>query len=113
DVANEKHKNAYDRITTQLHAFESDTAWITPEILQLDALTGEELEPYRIYLEKVSRLRPYTLGADKEELLALASRALETPDRAFGMLSNADLSFAPVEDSKGEKRRLTQGSYGL
>jgi oligoendopeptidase F len=35
----------------------------------------QELQPYKFYLEKIIRLKPHTLDAEKEELLASASLA--------------------------------------
>lgn len=119
DVANDLHKKAYTRITSILFDLRQECAWIEPEILCLtdeklqDYLRAEDLSKYRVYLEKIIRLKPHTLSTEKEELMALAAHALETPSRAFGSFNNADLKFPPIEDSEGNKRELTHGKFLL
>ncbi|MCB1109497.1 MAG: oligoendopeptidase F [Chlamydiia bacterium] len=119
DVAHEIYKNAYDRISLLYFDFQNETSWVQPEILQLpeetfgNYLRDQSLSAHRIQLEKLSALKPYTLTSDKEHLLSLAGKALETPSKAFGVLNNAELKFEPALDEKGEKREITHGSYGL
>jgi oligoendopeptidase F len=71
------------------------------------------LQPYRFYLEKILRMRPHTLTADKEELLAMAGKALQTSPKAFSALNNADFKFDRIKDSKGLEHELTHGLYQL
>lgn len=119
DVASDDHKQAYLLITARLHDFRQETAWMEPEFLQIPEeklnqfLASEKLLPYKTYLEKIIHLKPHTLPAAQEELLALAGQALETPERAFGAFNNGDIKFPPVADSKGEMRDLTHGKYLL
>ena len=119
DVADKVHKDIYDRISLLYHDFQSETSWVQPEILQISEeileqyLQDEILKEYHIFLEKVAVLKPYTLTADKEHLLSLAGKALETPEKVFGIFNNADLQFGSITDSKGEKKELTIGTYGL
>lgn len=119
DVANDIHKNAYDRISLLYFDFQNETSWVQPEILQLPEetfnryLEDKSLLDHRIQLEKLSALKPYTLTSDKEHLLSLASKALDTPSKAFGVLNNAELKFEPAKDEKGKEHELTHGSYSL
>jgi len=119
DVAEDKSKQAYSRILSLLYAFKQETAWIEPELLQLEdsklrtLITAPALQNYTFYLEKISRLKAHTLPAKQEELLAMAGKSLETSSQAFGAFNNADLKFSPVEDSQGKKRELTHGKYLL
>lgn len=115
DVANDAHKNAFSRISSLLYDFRQETAWMEPEILQLSEsfLDADELKDYRVHLEKIIRLKPHTLSADKEELLALSGKALESSQRAFGAFNNADLKFPDVEDSQGQHLNLSHGKYLL
>jgi oligoendopeptidase F len=119
DVAEEKAKNAYSRIVSLHYAFRQESAWIEPELLQLEEKKWEEmlssgaLRDYLIYLEKIIRMKKHTLPAAQEELLAMAGKALETASQAFGAFNNADLKFPAVEDSSGKKRELTHGKYLL
>lgn len=119
DVVNDKHKNAYDRISLLYHEYDNETSWIQPEILQLDDvkfqnyLKATELKDYHVYLQKIYELKPHTLSEDKEALLSLAGKALETPQKAFSLLNDADLKFPDIDSGEGEKKALSYGSYLL
>ncbi|MFI5334267.1 MAG: oligoendopeptidase F [Chlamydiales bacterium] len=119
DVANDLCKQAYNRISTLLFDFREETSWIEPEILALPEATLNEylkapsLQEFRIHLERIIRLKPHTLSAEKEGLLALAGNALETSSRAFGSFNNADLKFPEVEDAQGKKHELTHAKFLL
>lgn len=119
DVANETYKEAYDRISLLYYDYMNETSWVQPEILQLPEdclesyLKDAKLSDHHIYLKKLAVLKPHTLSADKEHLMSLAGKALETSQKAFGVFNNADLKFGKIQDSKGNEVELTHGSYGL
>ncbi|MCB1075325.1 MAG: oligoendopeptidase F [Simkania sp.] len=119
DVVHDVHKNAYDRISLLYYEYDNETSWIQPELLQLDETTFQmylkapELKDYQIYLKKVYALKPHTLSSDKEALLALAGKALQTSQKAFSLLNDADLKFPQIETATGEKKDLSYGSYLL
>lgn len=119
DVADEIGKNAYQKISIALHEFRQETAWVEPEFLDIPEqmiqsfLKDPKLTSYKIYLEKILRLKPHTLSADKEELLAIAGKALNTAYLSFGAFNNADLKFPSVRDSQDRERELTHGTYHL
>ena len=117
DIAEETYKTPYGEIQAALFDFQKQTSWIEPELIELSEetqkiyLESKPLQPYRFQLEKTFRLKEHTLSSDKEELVALASKALRTPGSAFSALNDADLKFPDVEDSNGEKHALSHGSY--
>ncbi len=119
DVALDQYKQAHSRATSILFDFKKETSWIEPEILELsdakiqEYLKSPALKEYKIYLEKIVRMKPHTLSAEKEELIALAGNALETASRTFGSFNNADLKFPNIEDRSGKKLELTHGKYLL
>ena len=119
DVSEEVSKKAFSSIVSICHIFNEETSWMDPALLQLpketlDALlSAGELKEYRVFLEKVIRLKPYTLPAREEKILAGVSKALQTSQRAFGSLNNADLKFPKCLDEKGELHELTHGTYAL
>jgi oligoendopeptidase F len=119
DVAEDRYKQAYARITSAISDFREETSWVEPELLQLAQDKFEQLiqdpvlEKYRIFLERLWRLKPHTLSAEKEELMAQASLALETAEKAFSAFNNGDIKFPPISDSKGNKKELTHGTYQL
>jgi len=117
NLSNDLWKDAYQRSVGEIHQFRQLIAWFEPEILQLDQkkldffLSSAQLAPYKIYLEKIIRLKPYTLSADQEKLLALAGQALETASRSFSAFNNADLKFPPIKDGMGNVCELTHAKY--
>ncbi len=117
DVAEESPRQAFMRAMKQLHQFREELAWVEPEILLMPQekistfVRAPELAPYRVFLEKILRLKPHTLSTAEEELLASAGMALGASQRAFGALNNADLKFPPALDSQGQSHDVTHGSY--
>lgn len=117
DVGETENKEAHLKATMLYHQFRQEMSWIEPELLQMSAQALEalvknpELKSYRFFLEKIARLKPHTLNTQEEELLARAAMPLDTAERVFGALNNADLKFPKVADEKGEFHELTHGSY--
>ena len=117
DLGNDEFKRNYGLITSINHDFRMETSWLEPEILSLsDEAIGRlihepSLSPYRFHFEQILRMRPHTLSSDKEELLALSGKALDSSYKAFAALNNADMTFAPAIDSKGKEHPLTTGTY--
>ncbi len=112
-------KSAFLRISSLIHDFQQETAWIEPEILELDDkhiadyLKSPTLADYRFHIEKIVRMRPHTLSGDKEELLAMAQKPMQTPPKAFSALNNADIKFGKVKDQEGKEHDLSHGLYQL
>lgn len=119
DLADDTHKRVHIAITLLYQDFQEETSWIVPEIISLSEqilkkyLQSDLLKEYRFHLEKIVRLKPHTLSADKEVLLAMSSKALVTPTNTFSAFNNADLKFPNVKDSKGNENELTHGKYFL
>jgi oligoendopeptidase F len=99
--------------------FQQECAWIEPELLALpadlidDYMKSPELADYRFHVEKIVRMRPHTLSADKEELLAMAGKPLQAPPKAFSALNNADIKLGKITDSEGKEHDLTHGLYQM
>ncbi len=119
DITDNTFKGAYQKIMALISDFEQESSWIEPEILALDPtqiddyLRSDLLVDYKFHLEKIIRMRPHTLPADQEVLLAKAGRPLQAPPNAFSALNNADLKFGRIEDGSGEEHELTHGLYQL
>jgi oligoendopeptidase F len=114
DLGNDTYKANYGRVLALAQDFQVHTSWLEPELLTLhDSIFQDpSLAQYRFFFEQILRARPHTLTADKEELLALSSKALQSSQKAFSALSNADMTFQSAVDSKGQEHVLTNGSYG-
>jgi oligoendopeptidase F len=119
EITHDAHKGAFLRISALLHDFQQECAWIEPELLELPTeqithyLQAHELTPYRFYIEKIVRMRPHVLSADKEEMYAMAAKAMQSPPKAFSALNNADIKFAKVKDRNGQEHDLSHGLYQL
>jgi oligoendopeptidase F len=119
DVTADKPKNAFQRISGLLYDFQKESAWIEPEILALGEnvitqyLNDPLLSDFRLHIEKIVRMRPHTLSADKEELLAMAGKAMQTPPKVFSALNNADIQLGKIKDGTGKEQELTHGLYPL
>lgn len=73
-------------------------------------LSHETLAEWVIRLQKLRRLKPHTLSASEERLLALGSSALRGHQETFSQLTNVDMKFGFVRDDSGKERELTQSS---
>ncbi|MCB1118855.1 MAG: oligoendopeptidase F, partial [Chlamydiia bacterium] len=119
DIAADQPKQAYQRALGLLHMFNEQTAWFEPEMLSLSEATwstylqSEVLKPYQHHLEKIYRMKPHTLSADQELLLAAAGRSLQATHLAFSALNDADLNFGQVKDNTGNIHELTHGSFSM
>lgn len=119
DTAQPAFKEAYGRIRLLAFDFGREASWIEPELLQLDEKTIEDLlkdpsmEPYRFYIEKIIRLKPYTLSADKEELMALAAKPLNSSQQIFSAYNNTDIVFPKIRDEKEAELPLSHGLFQL
>ena len=99
-------------------ALSAATSFETPEIMAIpDDLLQQfyteypALERYRRYLTDLRRRKEHILSQAEEKLLAAAGEMAQAPDSIYGMLADADLTFADAVDSKGEKHPLTQGTF--
>lgn len=119
DITNDAYKAAYQKISSFSFDFEQECSWFSPEVLSLSEslissyLESDTLAPYRFHLEKIVYMRPHTLSAEKEELLAMAGKPLQASPKAFSALNNADIKFSPVQDTCGKENPLSHGLYQL
>ncbi len=92
-------------------------SFLSPEIQALadatfDAyLADPALGEWTIPLRKLRRLKPHTLSAAEERLMALSANALGGHHETFSQLTNVDMKFGVVRDMKGRDVELTQSSF--
>ncbi|MCH9626195.1 MAG: Oligoendopeptidase F, plasmid [Chlamydiales bacterium] len=119
DITFDIHKKAYQQISSLLSDFQQECAWIEPEILELSTETIENylnsplLNTYKFHIEKIVRMRPHTLSAEQEGLIAMAAKPLQTPPKAFSALNNADIKLGKIVDSSGKELDLSHGLYQM
>ena len=118
DTRNSASQAMNGRFSSVFVDLRSATSFETPEIMAMSEETLEDfyarlpqLERYRRYLSDLRRRKAHTLSAAEEKLLAAAGEMAESPDKIFGVFSNADLSFRDAVDSRGERYPVTQGTF--
>lgn len=118
DNTDSRYQGYADRAMRIAVEFGSAGAFLQPEILALDPLDVfrwvEELPKLKVYqhhLDNILRLKPHTLSAEQEELLAAAGELAQAPGNIFQMFNNADLKFPKVKNDGGELVELTHGRY--
>lgn len=117
EITDNEHKSALGDIQAAFFEFQKNTSWFEPELLALSDdtqkiyLNSPALKDYQFYLENIFRLKKHTLSPEKEELVSLAGKAMQTPSKAFSAMNDADLKFPKVKDSKGQEHDLSHGSY--
>lgn len=89
-------------IITQVYTdYAAATSFMTPEIIAIDSLEewmkAKEFDDYRVMLTKILRQKDHTLSHKEEELLAKQSELQDTPNQAFGMLTNVDMNFGEID----------------
>ncbi|MDD2490326.1 MAG: oligoendopeptidase F [Bacilli bacterium] len=95
-------------------------AWFEPELANvpeetLDRFIEEkaELSEYRHFFDNILREKKYQLSTEEETLLGRASQILSSPEEIYGILSNADMSFDPIVNEKGETVPMSHAHYSL
>lgn len=119
DITDDAWKTAFTQITHLLHDFNQECSWFEPELLSISAanlkklLSSPALKDFRFYLDKIVRLKKHTLSSDKEELVAQTGKAMSASVKTFSAITDADFRFGIIQDSKGNNKELTHGSYSL
>ena len=118
DTANTKYQKMSGEMNIVAARLSQVTAWLESEILELDeaVLRQEmELEPelkkYDWFLIQITRKKAHILDKEKEALMARVGELAQTPSNVFAMFNNADITFPEITDEKGEKRKLTVGTF--
>jgi len=114
----EQHYQALRSRARSLSSTTSSAAsFIEPEIQALDRQTLESmidttpgLERYDHYLDDVIRLAEHTRSSEVEEVLSELGEVLGTPQEAYNLLLDADLTFPTVERPDGDATEITQSN---
>ncbi len=91
----------------------ADSAFFMPEMLALPEGTLESLieDPvfadYDAMLKGMLRMKPHTLSAREEQLLAMAGDVCAAPENAYDMLTDADMDLGMTRGEDGKKTKLT------
>lgn len=92
---------------------DADCAFLMPELFALPDGTLEGLiddpafSDYDALLRGALRLKPHTLTAREEQLLAMAGDVCSAPENAYDMLTDADMDLGMTRGEDGKKTKLT------
>ncbi|MCS7237749.1 MAG: M3 family metallopeptidase, partial [Thermoguttaceae bacterium] len=117
DTTNSTAVEMHGRFMQHLTRAEEAASFIRPEILALpddllkQYLEAPELAPYRVYLERLVRLKPHTLSLAEERLLAMQTQVAQVPHDVFTQLDCADLTFGTVRDHRGRMVELSHSTF--
>lgn len=115
DIALDQHKAAFQSAMMLYHTFSQETAWVEPEILEMDAsqldFKGKDLAPYKNYLKQLLHQKQHVLPKEQEKLMAACLSPLQAINSAFSSINNVDLKFDPAKDETGKEHELTHASY--
>jgi oligoendopeptidase F len=117
DTANSTYQRMQGRVTQAASRAGQLSAFLRPEILAIpeakmkDFLQAKVLEPYRLLLERILRLKPYTLDEKEERLLAMQSEMAEGASRIFRQLLDGDMRFGAIKNEKGQTIELSHASF--
>ena len=122
--ADESDPKNIERVSLALMAdteLSSEASWFIPALLAIpeqtirnwidpDGKTGAFFAPYKVFIEKLLRLKAHTLSEKEEKILSLLAESQDVGDRSFSTLTNVDFRFGSIETPDGAME-LTQSSY--
>ena len=101
DASDAENQKMIGIISQTYTNFAAATSYMTPELLTIanlpEWIESKDFDDYRIYLKKTLRQKEHTLSQKEEELLAKQSELMETPQKAFGVLTNVDMNFGEID----------------
>lgn len=111
------YQSLVSRAETMMAEIGEMASFFNPEILSApyetvqSFLTYAPLSIYKKAFDNLFRNKPHTLTEEVESILAQTEEMGAIPSNVYGMLLNADMTFEDAVDSKGDKHKLTNGSY--
>ena len=113
DTTAGKYQAMLGRAGTLYSEVMAKAAFITPELLSLEdgVLEGYIADPdfadFDAVLSKTLRMKPHTLSAREEQLLAMAGEVCGASENAYDMLTDADMDLGTTRGEDGKKTKLT------
>ncbi|MFA7467171.1 MAG: oligoendopeptidase F [Desulfotomaculaceae bacterium] len=118
DNANPTYQALTDRAENLSTRLQAANSYFVPELLNLPEGTLERfrqddpgLDLYHFALEEIYRLKPHTLSAAEEQIIARAEEIAQAPENIFRMINNADMTFPPIKNETGAEVQVTNGRF--
>ncbi len=118
DTGDEQRQALAARMESLIVKAQSETAFLSPELLMLPDETLEEMQKdpaFSDYSERIRLLRrekSHILPAEQEALLAAMGEVMDAPHDIFSKFNDADLPLPKVPDEEGNMVQLTHGNFG-
>ncbi|RIK37752.1 MAG: oligoendopeptidase F, partial [Chloroflexi bacterium] len=119
DTSNQEAVARRGRADTLASQVQAAVAFAEPELMEIgfDQLytwieSELSLAIYRHYVERLEHNKAHVRSAEVEELLGQLGDPFQTASNTHGVLTNADLAFAPAETSGGDAVEVGQGNIG-
>ncbi len=118
DISNVDSQALLGKMKNLANRYASETAFFVPEILEneFSKIEGflnkeKELEPYRLLLEHIFRMKPYTLSEKEEKILSNLSMPLGESEQIADIVRDSELQFGTILDEEGKEVLLTNENY--
>jgi oligoendopeptidase F len=118
DTREMKYAGMKQELQKMLSDFGAKAAFVEPEILAADwnlidgfIRSEPRLEPYRMKLDNMFRMKKHTLSEPEERILALSGPVGGVAASVFNTFSNAEMPAPEVTLSDGKKISVTQSEY--
>ena len=98
--------------------FAAAASFLSPELLSLGEETLEayiadpDFADFDVTIRELLRMRPYTLSAEMEKVLASAQEALSGASNIYDMLTDVDMKLGKVKNEEGKFVELTHARFG-
>jgi len=119
DTRDMKYTGMKQEVQQMLSDFGAKAAFVEPEILTsnwnlIDGFIKSEprLEPYRMRLDNMFRIKKHTLSEAEERILALSSMVDGVAESVYNTFSDAEMPSPEVTLSNGKKILITKSEYG-
>lgn len=119
DNSNDEFISLCDRAYGLLMELETETAFVTPELNNIDdsvLLAWAEDEIFAdnsLYLKGIVRNKEHLLSEGEERILAMTTEMANSYDTIFTQLSDVDMKFTDITLPDGTKTELSHGRYGI
>jgi len=97
-----------------------NTYFIVPNLLKLEfdtldkwMIDNENLALYRRMFEETFRYKPHHLSETEEKLISDLGKAFDGSANLYDTLSDSDMKFPMIKDSKGKKHELTDTTFRM
>src|SRR5512140_1522239 len=120
DLNNSEHLKMVQDISKIGTDFDSQTAWLRPEILKMDSPTVDKfiqqeprLKVFAHYLDDVLRRKAHTGTEGEQKIIADAGIMSDSPENIYSVFSNAEFPFPDVTLAGGKTVKLDKAAFAL